>query len=95
MPSTKLLTTSQKLDREATANLLTSLAERIRNGQVHLADGQSNLTVDIPAQLEVDVEVTREEKRSGATKLELEIELSWYEGQEGRPGTLSFPDAVT
>lgn len=94
MPSTKLLTTSQKLDPAATADLLTMLADRIRRGQVHLADGNADVTLDLPDRMEVDVEVTREEKRSGATKLELEIEISWREGQAAGAGTLTFPDGA-
>lgn len=91
MTTTKLLTTTQVLDRDGLADLLTTLAERIRGGQVVLAGGADSLTLDLPPQLDVDIEVTSKPKTLG-TKMQLEIEIEWYEGGEGGPAALTLPD---
>ncbi len=91
MRSTKLLSTSQRLDRAGVADLLTVLAERIRGGQVILASGADSLTLDLPAHLDVDIDVQSKARGTGK-KLELEIEIEWTEGIDAGPGTLTLPD---
>lgn len=89
MASQKLISTSQVLDREGVATLLTQLAERIRTGQVILSRGEESLTVDLPASMKVDVDVVKARKRA-RTKMELEIEIEWYEGVDAQPKTLTL-----
>lgn len=91
MTTITLLTTTQVLDRDGLADLLTTLAERIRGGQVVLAGGADSLTLDLPTRLDVDIEVESKQKRSG-TKMQLEIEIEWYEGGDGGPAALTLPD---
>ena len=91
MTTTKLLTTTQTLDRDGVAGLLTALAARVRIGQVVLEGGGDTLTLDMPAQLDVDIEVTSKPKASG-TKMQLDIEIECYEGPDGGPARLTIPD---
>ena len=81
MPSTKLLATSQRMTRDDLADLLVGIAERVRTGEVVLRQGEESLTLEMPESVDVDVEVTSEDKTSG-TKIQLEIEIEWYEGQQ-------------
>ncbi|WP_022873433.1 amphi-Trp domain-containing protein [Nesterenkonia alba] len=81
MPSERLMKSSQTLDREGLATLLETVAGRIRQGRAELHAGETNqVSLEIPERTEVDLEVTRETKTRG-TKLELEVEVSWYEGE--------------
>ncbi len=93
MRSTKLLSTTQRLDRNGLADLLSVLAERVRGGQVILASGADTLTLDLPAQVKVDIDVESKPRRVG-TKMELEIEIEWTEGVDGDggPKTLTLPE---
>lgn len=87
MPSEKLLKTSSTMTLDEVARLLESLAGRIREGQVDLSVGADNVSLDMPASVKVDVEVTREHRRRGP-KLELEVEIEWREGEAAGPGRL-------
>ncbi len=87
MPSTKLLTTSQTMPRDELADLLVGIAERVRTGEVVLRQGEESLALDLPPSVDVDVEVTSEDKSAG-TKIQLEIEIEWYEGQGAQTLTL-------
>ncbi|GAC55983.1 hypothetical protein GOHSU_02_01270 [Gordonia hirsuta DSM 44140 = NBRC 16056] len=88
MPSEKLLKTSQTMSLDGVATLLETLAGRIREGRVDLSVGTENVSLDLPANVKVDVEVTREPKRRRGPKLELEIEIEWREGDTAGPGQL-------
>lgn len=85
-PSTRLVKSSESMSREELAGLLEGLAGRIRNGTVTLKSGADEVQLELPERVKVDVEVTEAVRRRG-TKMELEIEIEWYPGQDsGRGG---------
>lgn len=84
-PSTRLVKSSEKMDREQLAALLEGLAGRIRTGALTLTSGADEVHLDLPERVKVDVEVTEAVRRRG-TKLELEIEVEWYRGQSAGGG---------
>lgn len=81
--STQLLKSKDTYSREALADLLATLAEKIRAGTVTFDQAGTSLEIPIPESLRVDIEIKDEPKRRGGTKRELEIEMWWLEGAEG------------
>lgn len=84
-----MVKSSERMNREALAGLLEGIAARVREGEVTLTSGAETTTLALPEQVKVDVEATSEEKRRG-TKLELEIEISWYPGAPAGGGGLQL-----
>ena len=88
-PSTRLMKSSEAMTTAALADLLEALAVRVRSGAVTLTSGTESVTLDLLEQVKVDVEATQEGRRRG-TKMELEIEISWYPGKPISGGGLAL-----
>lgn len=84
MRKKNLLKAKERHTRENLADFLTGLAEQIRTGELKLVQANTETIVTVPENLRVDIELTEELKRRG-TKRELEIEMWWYEGEDGEP----------
>ena len=82
--STQLLKSKDTYSREAVADLLAALAEKIRTGTVTFGQAGNSVEVPVPDTLRVDIEIKDEPKRKGV-KRELEIEMWWMEGADGQP----------
>lgn len=76
--SEELFESEARVDRETVAEHLTAVAEKLRTGdEITLDDGVDTVTVDVPDEVEFDVELERYGHRD--TRLELEFELEWEE----------------
>lgn len=82
--STVVMKSKDVRTRDELADLLQSLAERIRSGRVVLNQGATDVELELPASVHVDLEVTDSAKPS-RTKRELEIEVWWEIDETGRP----------
>ena len=85
MTKTKLLSTSEALDRDGAADLLNALAERLRGGTVLLESATDSVTVQVPEGVTVDVDLTSRQKSAG-TKVKIDVEIEWYEGADAVGG---------
>ncbi|MBB1030251.1 amphi-Trp domain-containing protein [Dietzia sp. SLG310A2-38A2] len=83
--STRLLRSKDTYSREAVADLLATLAERIRSGTVTFDQDGNSLDIEVPDTVRLDIEIKDTPKDSG-TKRELELELWWITGADGQPG---------
>ena len=82
-----LFSSEEKRTRSDVAAFLRALADKLDTGSVILQQGETSLTLDIPANLTLEVKAEEEDKRT-KTKYSLEVELEWYPGEEGAGLTL-------
>ena len=82
--STRLLKSKDTYSRDALADLLTTLADRIRSGTVTFDQAGSSVELAVPASVRLDIEIKDVPKPAG-TKHELELEMSWMTSADGEP----------
>ncbi|MFN3601197.1 MAG: amphi-Trp domain-containing protein [Dietzia sp.] len=83
--SNRLLRSKDTYSREAVADLLATLAERIRSGTVTFDQDGNSLDIDVPDSVRLDIEIKDTPKTSGV-KREVELEMWWITGTDGQPG---------
>ena len=72
----------ERMNRKDTAEYLRALADRIEENQVVLKDSARESAVDLPEELDVEVEYTAKQKKGG-TRYKLELELKWGPSKGG------------
>ncbi len=77
-----LLKSEEKMGRGSVAAFLRNLADKVESGQVVLKQGQEEISLSLPQDLVLEIKVEEETKGKGI-KMCLEVEMEWYEGQEG------------
>lgn len=82
----KLMKSKAKLNHEELADLLESIAERVRAGSLTLGDGPNAVAMDLPEDFRVSMEVedSANRDRTRITR-ELEIEIEWRVDADGAP----------
>lgn len=83
-----LFQSEEKQSRQNVASFLRQLADKVEQKQVVLQKGTESLTLDIPANVTLEVKAEEEDKK-GKTQRSLEVEIEWYLGQE-EEGPLSL-----
>ncbi|NLJ54178.1 MAG: amphi-Trp domain-containing protein [Intrasporangiaceae bacterium] len=73
---TRLIESSETLSREELAELLESLAAKVRGGELSLRTGAYAVSFDVPDEVTVDVAAVSEDG-DGATDIELGIVVHW------------------
>lgn len=91
MPTNVLMKSKVVLSRDELADVLESLATKIRDGQMTLSGGGTAVTLDLPTVMRVETEVKDSVKPKRTTR-ELEIEIEWRVDETGQP--LSDPKAA-
>ncbi len=76
MSSTKLIRSRDTHSRESLADLLESLAERVRSGSLAFQEGTEEVVVELPEELRVDLEV-KDSVKKGRSRRKLEVEVVW------------------
>lgn len=59
------------------------LAEKISDGRVVLRQGQEELTLELPGNLVLEVQVEDEDKGAKGIQHSLEIEIRWFDNDQG------------
>lgn len=80
---TKLFKSEERQTRSAASEFLHQIAERIESGQVILRQGRQEITLQLPANLVLEIQVEEEDKGNKGLQHSLEIEIKWFEGDEG------------
>lgn len=62
---------------------LRMLADKIEGGQVILQQGATELVLEIPANIVLEIKAEEETNKHGVKKLSLEVEIEWREGEDG------------
>lgn len=85
----QLLKSKAQFNRDELADLLESIAGRIRQGSLTLGEGADAVQMDLPAVFTVEMEV--EDSGARQLKRELEFEIKWPVDADGAPAQSSGP----
>lgn len=84
----RLFKSEEPRTRAETAEFLRQLAGKLDEGQVILRHGTEELTLALPHNVVLEIQVEEEQKSRGLQH-SLEIEISWYD-QDGPGGPLEL-----
>jgi len=79
--------------RETVADLLRTVADGVETGSVALVSEDARLALEVPADLEYELEVETGRAADGVA-VELECELSWVAGDEHEAAVPTGPEAT-
>jgi amphi-Trp domain-containing protein len=82
-----LFKSEEKRAIEDIAGFLRELADKVAAQQVILQQGENEVTLNLPAQVTLEVKA-EEEKKETRTERSLEVELEWIVGDESGALTL-------
>ena len=78
-----LFKSEEKMDVPSVSDFLRELADKLAEGQVILRQGTQEIEVSVPKSVVLELKV-EEERKKGRTQQSLEIELSWFEGDDAQ-----------
>jgi amphi-Trp domain-containing protein len=76
---TRLFKSEEKKNRQEVSAFLKELADKIDAGQVVLRKGQEELTLDMPFNLVLEIQVEDEDKKRKGIQHSLELEIKWFD----------------
>ena len=79
---TKLFKSEERKNRADVSNFLHQLADKITNGKIVLSQGAEELTLQLPQNLILEVQVEDEEKGPKGIQHSLEVEIKWFDNDE-------------
>ena len=82
---TRLFKSEERKNRADVSAFLHQLADRIASGQVVLSQGQEEITLELPHNLILEVQVEDEDKRSKGIQHSLEVEIKWFDNEQDGP----------
>lgn len=85
---TRLFKSEERKSRPDVSAFLHQLADRLSEGSVVLRQGEEELTLHIPENLILEIQVEDENKKSRGVQHSLEIEIKWYDDDKDGPLTL-------
>ncbi|MDX1435958.1 MAG: amphi-Trp domain-containing protein [Anaerolineales bacterium] len=86
---TRLFKSEEPKNRAEAAEFLRQMAEKLDGGEVVLRRGEEELTLSIPQNLILEIQVEDEDKKNKGVQHSLEIEIKWFDGG-GQGGTLEL-----
>jgi amphi-Trp domain-containing protein len=82
---TRLFKSEERKSRSDVSVFLHQLADKISEGQVVLRQGQEEITLQLSHSLILEVQVEDEDKKSKGTQHSLEVEIKWFDDEQGGP----------
>ena len=79
---TRLFKSEERKNRADVSNFLHQLADKISDGKVVLSQGAEELTLQLPQNLILEVQVEDETKGAKGIQHSLEIEIKWFDNDE-------------
>jgi len=79
---TRLFKSQERKSRADVSNLLHQLADKISTGSVVLGQGGEDLTLQLPENLILEVQVEDEEKGTKGIQHSLEVEIKWFDNDQ-------------
>jgi len=80
---TRLFKSQEKKNRTDVSTFLQQLADKISQGTIILSKGSEELTLQIPQNLSLEIEVEDEQKKKKGVQHSLEIEIKWFDNDDG------------
>jgi amphi-Trp domain-containing protein len=78
----KLFKSEERQSRSAVAQFLRDIAEKVDAGQVILSRGKEEITLNIPANVILEIQVEDEDKKRKGIEHSLEIEITWFDSDD-------------
>ncbi|WP_420632062.1 amphi-Trp domain-containing protein [Candidatus Leptofilum sp.] len=85
----RLFKSEERKTRGEVCDFLHQLADKLSTGQIVLSQGQDDLTVNLPYNLILEVQVEDEDKRTKGIQHSLEVEIKWFDN-DGQGGPLKL-----
>lgn len=82
---TRLFKSEERMSRSDLSDFIHHLAEKIAEGQVVLRQGEEEITLELPENLILEVQVEDEEKGAKGNQHSLEVEIKWFDDEQGGP----------
>lgn len=76
---TKLFKSEERKNRSEVSDFLHQLADKINDGQVVLRQGKDNITLTMPHNLILEIQVEDEDKKRKGIQHSLEVEIKWFD----------------
>jgi len=81
---TRLFKTEEQKNRSDASEFLHQLADKVSQGQVVLSQGTQEVSLEIPGNVILEVQVEDEDKGAKGIQHSLEVQIKWYDnGQDG------------
>jgi len=80
---TRLFKSQERKNRADVSNFLHQLADKISNGNVVLSQGAEEITLQLPQNLILEIQVEDEEKGTKGIQHSLEVEIKWFDNEQG------------
>jgi amphi-Trp domain-containing protein len=80
---TRLFKSEERKTRPEVSAFLHRLADKLAEGQVVLRQGQEEITLQLPHNLILEVQVEDEDKKAKGTQHSLEVEIKWFDDDAG------------
>ncbi len=80
---TRLFKSEERRTRNEVSAFLHQLADKVGQGQVILRQGQDEITLALPSNLVLEIQVEDEDKKRKGIQHSLEVEIKWFEGDDG------------
>jgi amphi-Trp domain-containing protein len=81
----RLFKSEERKNRTELSSFLQQLAEKIAEGQVVLRRGEEELTLQLPQNLILEIQVEDEEKGTKGIQHSLEVEIKWFDNEQEGP----------
>ena len=81
----KLFKSEEWKIRSEASTFLHQLADKLDEGKIVLRQGKEEIILQIPHRLVLEIQVEDENKKSKGIQHSLEIELKWFDGEQGGP----------
>jgi amphi-Trp domain-containing protein len=75
----RLFKSEENKNRSEVSAFLHQLADKIGEGQVILRQGQEELSLDMPHNLVLEIQVEDEDKKRKGIQHSLELEIKWFD----------------
>jgi len=79
----RLFKSQERKSRADVSSFLHQLADKISKGNVVLSQGGEYLTLQLPENLILEVQVEDEEKGKKGIQHSLEVEIKWFDNEQG------------
>ena len=85
----RLFKSEERKNRSEVVAFLHQLSDKLSEGSVVLRQGKEEITLQLPHNLILEVQVEDEEKGSRGIQHSLEVEIKWFD-DDGRSGPLEL-----
>ncbi len=76
----RLFKSEERKSRAEVSQFLRQIADKLEAGQVVLRQGSEEISLDIPHNLILEIQVEDEDKKRKGIQHSLEVEIKWYDG---------------